>query len=116
MSPLILNNLFQISEESDRLPWQPFRPGVDIYPLYKDETSGASAALLRYEPGATVPQHLHTGFEHIIVLAGSQRDQHGQHSAGTLVINSPDTQHSVASDDGCIVLIIWQQPVQLLDS
>jgi anti-sigma factor ChrR (cupin superfamily) len=112
--PLVLTDLFQLAEESDRLPWQPFRPGVEMYPLYRDDASCASAALLRYAPGAQVPAHLHTGFEHIVVLAGAQRDERGTYGPGTLVINPPDSQHSVASDDGCIVLIVWQRPVQML--
>ncbi|WP_204151314.1 cupin domain-containing protein [Leptolyngbya sp. CCY15150] len=113
-TPLVLTDLFHLAETGDRLPWQPFRPGVEIYPLYSDPESSASAALLRYAPGATVPEHIHTGFEHIVVLSGSQGDRHGTYPAGTLVINSPDTQHSVASEDGCIVLVIWQRPVKIL--
>ena len=60
----------------DDLPWQPFREGVEIYPLYKDNTEGheASAALLRYQAGAKVPHHSHTGYEHILVLSGSKRN------------------------------------------
>ena len=109
--PIILPELFSLAAQPDRLPWLPFRPGVQIHRLYGDGTTGPSAALLWYEPGATVPHHDHTGYEHIIVLSGSQRDRHGNHKAGTLVINPPGTDHAVASDDGCLVLIIWEKPV-----
>lgn len=110
---LILNDLLNIAARQDELSWEPFRPGVDIYRLYQDGEQGAMAALLRYEPGASIPMHDHTGFEHIFVLSGSQTDQNGEHQAGTLVINPPKTHHSVSSEVGCIVLAIWEKPVLL---
>ncbi|MEM6445381.1 MAG: cupin domain-containing protein [Cyanobacteria bacterium J06642_2] len=110
--PLVLPDLLTWDDRYQDLPWQPFRPGVDIHYLYRAE-SGASAALLRYQPGAQVPQHRHTGHEHIIVLSGSQSDERDRYSAGTVVINPPDTEHDVMSVDGCIVLIIWEKPVEL---
>jgi anti-sigma factor ChrR (cupin superfamily) len=101
---LILKDLLDIAARQDELSWEAFHPGVDIYRFYKDGEGGAAAALLRYKPGASVPMHVHTGFEHIFVLSGSQTDQNGEHQAGTLVINPPDTHHSVISKAGCIVL------------
>ena len=52
---LILKDLLNIALTQDELPWEPFRPGVDIYRLYGDGQEGAAAALLRYQPGASVP-------------------------------------------------------------
>ncbi len=110
---LILKDLSNIAAWQDNLPWQPFRDGVEIYRLYGDNTSGSAAALLRYEPGASVPRHTHTGFEHIYVLTGSQTDQNGEHQAGTFVINPPHSNHTVVSQGGCIVLVIWEKPISL---
>jgi anti-sigma factor ChrR (cupin superfamily) len=110
---LIFRDLLTIAAQPDELSWEPFRPGVDIYRLYKDGETGSAAALLRYQPGASVPMHGHTGFEHIFVLSGSQTDQNGEHEAGTLVINPPSTKHSVISQAGCIVLAIWEKPISL---
>ncbi|MDX2256612.1 MAG: cupin domain-containing protein [Pseudanabaenaceae cyanobacterium bins.39] len=95
----------------DDLPWQPFRPGVDMYSLYKDPVGSASAALLRYAAGAKVPQHGHNGYEHILVLSGSQSDANGTYHKGTMVINPPHSSHQVSSEEGCVVLIIWEKPV-----
>jgi anti-sigma factor ChrR (cupin superfamily) len=113
MEKIVLENLASIAQWQDRLQWQPFREGVEIYPLYGDRTQGPSAALLRYQPGATVPTHTHQGFEHIFVLSGSQSDRTGSYGIGTFVVNPPQTHHSVMSDKGCIVLIIWEKPVEL---
>ncbi|MEM9266479.1 MAG: cupin domain-containing protein [Cyanobacteria bacterium P01_F01_bin.13] len=110
---MILSDLFSLVDHPERLSWQPFRPGVAIYRLYGDGHQGPAAALLKYEPGAKVPEHVHGGYEHIIVLSGSQRDHQGSHTAGTLVINPPDSSHDVVSDEGCIVLIIWEKPVAI---
>ncbi|MEM9005433.1 MAG: cupin domain-containing protein [Cyanobacteria bacterium P01_F01_bin.86] len=108
----LLEDVWTLAERADSLPWQPFRPGVEIHRLYGDG-AGAAAALLRYVPGAQVPQHDHTGYEHILVLSGSQRDAKGHYAAGTLVINPPGSNHEVISDEGCIVLIIWEKPVAI---
>lgn len=108
---MILSNLFSLAEHPEQLPWKPFRPGVEIHRLYGDGSQGPAAALLKYAPGASVPLHDHQGYEHIIVLSGAQRDHQGNHGVGTLVINPPDTSHAVVSEEGCIVLIIWEKPV-----
>ena len=96
------------------------RPGVHILPLYGKSEDGSlssapSAAFLRYEPGASIPEHDHPGYEHILVLSGSQRDQSGHYTTGTCLISPPGTRHSVQSDDGCLVLAIWNRPVVLLE-
>jgi anti-sigma factor ChrR (cupin superfamily) len=109
---LELKNLFQIAENADSIPWQPFRGGVDIYRLYGDATSGPTAALIRFRREGTVPMHEHQGYEHILVLSGSQRDQNSTATAGTLMINGPGTRHSIVSEAGCIVLAIYEKPVK----
>ena len=108
-------NVFQIVENQDEIAWQPYKDGVEICRLYGDGLSGPTAALIRYRPGAKVPLHEHVGYEHILVLTGSQRDHSGVFKAGSLVINSPGTRHAVVSDDGCIVLAIYEKPVRFLD-
>jgi anti-sigma factor ChrR (cupin superfamily) len=95
------------------LDWEPFRPGVSIARLY-DHGDGHSAALLRYEPGARVPRHAHPGFEHILVLQGSQQDERGAYRAGTLLVNLPGSEHAVESPEGCVVLAVWEKAVVFL--
>lgn len=90
-----------------------FRPGVEIADLSGRPEVGAEIALLRYAPGATVPEHLHRGFELILVLSGSQSDDQGTYPAGTVVINRRGQRHRVWRDEGCVVLIAWQHPVEL---
>jgi anti-sigma factor ChrR (cupin superfamily) len=109
---LELADLFRLAAHPESIPWQPFHDGVEIHRLYGDGVTGPTAALLRFGKGGKVPLHEHLGYEHIIVLAGSQRDQNGTASAGALMINPPGTSHSVVSETGCIVLAIYQEPVR----
>ena len=105
-----------LSSDGRNLPWEPFREGVEIAWLYRNGEHGPAAAYLRYAPGARVPLHLHAGYEHVLILDGSQSDKNGLHRAGTLVINPPGTSHEVLSEEGCLVLIIWERPVVLLET
>jgi len=67
--------------------------------------------LLKYEPGATVPEHIHTGNEHVIILKGKQEDRLGTNEAGTFIVNRTGTRHAIVSEEGCIVLVIYEKPV-----
>ena len=59
-----------------------------------------------------MPFHTHSGYEHILVLAGAQRDQNSAMAPGTLTINPPGSEHSVVGEAGCIVLAIYEKPVE----
>jgi len=112
---LTLKNLFNIAEWQEEIPWQPFREGVDIHRLYGDGMHGPTAALIRFREAGRVPIHEHTGYEHILVLAGTQRDNNGTTAAGSLIISPPGTRHSIVSEPGCIVLAIYEKPVKFLE-
>jgi anti-sigma factor ChrR (cupin superfamily) len=97
-----------------KVDFQPFREGIEKARLHHDEQSGEEVALLRYQAGASVPSHEHMGAEYILVLEGSQRDARGRYPAGTLVVNTEGSRHSVDSDEGCVVLAIWRKPVRFV--
>jgi anti-sigma factor ChrR (cupin superfamily) len=99
--------LLQRAARPELLDWQVLRPGIEFHALYGQPGQGPAAALLRYAPGASVPLHRHLDHEHILVLAGSQRDANGVYPAGTLLVSPPGSRHAVTSDDGCLVLAIW---------
>lgn len=98
-----------------RLPFEPFREGITAHWLQRGGPDEPSLAILNYTPGARVPHHRHPGLETIIVLEGVQSDENGDYPAGSLVINPVGTEHSVWSDDGCVVLIQWNLPVLFLE-
>jgi anti-sigma factor ChrR (cupin superfamily) len=95
------------------LRFHDLRDGVEIHVLH-ETPDGARAAILRYRPGAEVPEHRHEGYEYIYVLQGEQSDERGSYGAGSFVVNEPGHTHRVRSKTGCVVLIIWQKPVVFL--
>lgn len=95
------------------LTFEPFREGVEISVLM---AGAPTVAVLRYAPGASVPRHVHAGLETVLVLEGSQRDERGVYGAGALVLNTTASEHDVRSDDGCVVLIQWAEPVQFVSA
>jgi anti-sigma factor ChrR (cupin superfamily) len=110
-----VEGLFGQPFDAARFHWEPFREGVEIAQLYGGPRDAAACALLRYAPGARVPRHAHRGYEHILVLAGSQSDEYGRYSVGTMLVNAPGTTHRVCSEEGCVVLAIWERPVEMLE-
>lgn len=93
------------------LNFEPFRDGVEICRLWHGLPE---VALLRYAPGAAVPRHRHLGLETILVLSGSQSDDAGEYKAGSIVFNPAGSEHRVWSNEGCVVLIQWEKPVELI--
>jgi anti-sigma factor ChrR (cupin superfamily) len=109
-----LTDLFRVDEWQHEIPWQPYVNGAEIHRLYGDGKEGPTAVLLRFREESQVPVHLHTGYEHIFILAGEQRDQNGTRSRGGFTINPPGTAHGVSSKAGTIVLVIYEKPVVFL--
>jgi len=119
----IFENLHRMAEIKDSLPWQLYsadeRRNVEIVRLYdtrKEVPDGPAAALLKYKPGARVSCHLHPGFELIYVLDGVLCNDTGSHGIGCLEICPPGSTHELWSDEGAIFLVIWEQPVAVLNS
>ena len=110
-SPQVIKHLLAIDANESHFNWAPFKDGVDIHRIYGDDHKGPAAALLRYAAGAEVPVHCHSGYEHILILSGSQTDGDDVYEKGTLMISAPGSQHRIASKTGCVVLAIWQAPV-----
>ena len=112
IAPIVLTGLLKPGTNFDDLAWERFREGVDIHRIYGTQDAGASAALLRYRPGASLPYHVHTAHEHILVLSGSQHDGWREGRAGTVTIYPPGSGHAIVSAAGCVALAIWHGPVR----
>ncbi|OWW04808.1 allophanate hydrolase [Rhizobium sp. R72] len=97
------------------LEFAPFREKVAIHWIRPFAGDQPGVALLKYEPGASVPRHLHQGLETILVLDGVQSDEAGDYGRGSYIVNAPGSEHSVWSDTGCVVLIQWDRPVRILN-
>lgn len=112
---LVIQGLFEPDKLLERFEWQPLAEGVFAASIYASGDHSARASLLHYLPGAQVGSHLHAGFEHILILQGSQQDGDATYEAGTLVIHKPGTSHTLYSPKGCIALGVWEKPVEFVD-
>lgn len=112
---LVITGLFDADALLQGFSWEKLAEGVFTAPLYSVSNDSARAALLHYLPGTSVGSHLHAGFEHIIILHGSQQDGDRLYEAGTLVIHKPGSSHRIYSPSGCIALGIWEKPVKFID-
>lgn len=86
-------------------------PGVERMMLDRigDEVARATS-LVRYAPGSTFSQHVHTGGEEFLVLEGEFGDEHNVYPRGTYVRNPIGTAHTPrVGDEGCVIFVKLQQ-------
>ncbi len=92
------------------------RAQAEVHWLFKpEEAHGSAAALIRYLPGGRAPRHRHSSFELIYMLEGEMVTSQGVVKKNDLILLPPGSEHASHSDTGCLALIIWNQPVQLID-
>jgi quercetin dioxygenase-like cupin family protein len=104
---------------STTIDWQPLaEPGVTgVYVKilrFDKATDRAPTILLKFEPGATYPSHVHPGGEEIFVLEGDIRLGKDHLFAGDYLYTAPNNVHAVQSERGCIVLVSVPQAVQVI--
>jgi anti-sigma factor ChrR (cupin superfamily) len=77
--------------------------------LVGEPESGQVTSVVRYEPGASFPQHDHPEGEEILVLEGVFSDEHGDWPAGTYLLNPEGFRHAPFSRDGCLLFVKLRQ-------
>lgn len=98
------------------MPWQPTRfPGCEIKVLLFDPSSGLLTSLMRFAPGATLPDHEHVLIEQTYLLEGSLVDLEGPAEGisagpGEFVWREAGSRHAAWSPDGCLTLAMFQVP------
>lgn len=98
----------------DKLPWTQMRfPGVEAKVLMENKTTGMSTVLMRWAPGARLPEHV--AIEQTYVLEGSFADHDGVCRAGQYVWRRPGSRHAAWTDEGCLMLAIFQKPNKFFD-
>jgi quercetin dioxygenase-like cupin family protein len=104
---------------SAAVDWEPLvEPGVTgVYVKvlrFDDAANRAPTILLKFDPGATYPSHVHPGGEEIFVLEGDIRLGKDRLFAGDYLYTAPNNVHAVQSERGCMVLVIVPQAVQVI--
>lgn len=92
--------VFKLSD----LPWSEAMPGIRAKRIWSDKATGRLAVLSRFEPGAVLARHRHTGDELIFVIEGSTADEYGEVTAGNLNFRPQGCVHTVTSRNGATVL------------
>jgi len=85
-------------------------PGVHRRMLERDGGEIARAtSVVRFDPGAVFPGHVHDAGEEFLVLSGTFADEHGTYPTGTYVRNPPGLPHNPHSEQGCTLLVKLRQ-------
>ncbi|MCW6511982.1 cupin domain-containing protein [Lichenifustis flavocetrariae] len=96
---------------ASRNDWIPSpAPGVDRRMLFRiGEEKARATSIVRYAPGSSFAEHVHTGGEEFLVLEGVFQDGDGDYPAGTYVRNPPGTAHAPAAERGTTIFVrLWQ--------
>jgi len=104
---------------SNQIVWEPLNePGVSgifVKSLrYDDENKRSVSFLLKFEPGARYPLHNHPGGEEAFVLEGSIKFAGDTLNAGDYLYTAINKSHGVSSEEGCVVLFVVPQEVEIL--
>ena len=99
------------------MPWQEAAtPGIKFKVLQRDEATGASTLLLKFEPGAKTPLHEHTGLEQTYVIEGSLTDHDGTVNAGDFAWRQAGSVHQAqAAPNGSLHISFFSRPNRMLD-
>ena len=101
----------------EALPWTPTRfKGVDMKMLMEDKDTGLMTALVRFAPGATLPDHEHVELEQTFVLEGSLEDHEGVATKGNYVWRPAGSRHDAHAPNGCIALSFFLRPNKFFDA
>ncbi|MEO6719610.1 MAG: cupin domain-containing protein [Ferruginibacter sp.] len=107
--------------KSNQSDWKPLieegvkTDGIYVKVLRFDEaTKRPPTFLLKFEAGASYPNHRHPAGEEIYVLEGEIRFGADQLNAGDYLYSPPSSTHSAFSKTGCTMLFLVPEDVEIL--
>ncbi|HUN67351.1 MAG TPA: cupin domain-containing protein [Burkholderiales bacterium] len=100
------------------LPWEKTRfAGVEAKTLLVDPASGMVTSLLKFAPGARLPDHEHVLIEQTYVLEGSLVCGEGECKAGEFVWRPAGSRHEAwAGPEGGLMLAMFQIPNKFFEA
>src|ERR1700733_451116 len=106
---------------SHPLAWTPLTEervkttGISVKILRFDEaTQRPPTFLLKFEAGASYPNHRHPAGEEVFVLEGEVRFGGDQLYAGDYLYAPPGSTHSAYSKTGCVMMFLVPEEVEIL--
>jgi len=100
------------------LPWEKTRfAGVEAKTLLVDRDTGVVTSLMKFAPGARLPDHEHVLIEQTYVLEGSLVCGEGECKAGDFVWRPAGSRHEAwAGPEGGLMLAIFQIPNKFFEA
>ena len=98
------------------MEWRPTRfPGCEVKTLMADSKTGLMTALMRFAPGAVLPDHEHVNIEQTYVFEGRLVDKEGpakgiEAKSGEFIWREPGSRPVAWCPDGGLMLAIFQVP------
>jgi anti-sigma factor ChrR (cupin superfamily) len=98
------------------MQWQKTRfPGCEVKTLLFDRDTGLVTALMRFAPGAVLPDHEHVRIEQTFVLEGRLVDKEGPDAGlevgkGEFVWRPAGSRHVAWAPEGGLMLAMFQIP------
>jgi anti-sigma factor ChrR (cupin superfamily) len=101
----------ELTIDSNLLTWEQTKwSGIHRRLLRLDAHSGGRTVLLKFEPGALLPRHMHPGGEELFVLDGRVRIEGKWHETGWYHYQPPESVDDVFTDTGATILVILPKP------
>ena len=104
------------------MEWKPTSfPGCEAKPLYFDPKTGIATLLMKFEPGAVLPDHEHVLVEQTYVLSGSLVDKEGAAEGltvgpGEFVWREPGSRHAATTPEGGLMIAMFQVPNKFFEA
>ena len=101
------------------MEWQQTRfPGCEVKTLLFEPQTGLVTALMRFAPGAVLPDHEHVKIEQTYVLEGRLVDKEGPAAGlevkpGEFVWREAGSRHVAWTPEGGLMLAMFQIPEQI---
>lgn len=95
--------------------WAEVMTGVRVKQLYEDPDRKYSTVLVRMDPGATFPDHIHAEAEECYIIEG---DLHmGGHKFGVgdyIRADAHSVHEAISSENGCFLIVMASQENEML--
>ncbi len=115
------NQITNYITKSSQTEWAPLiEEGVDTNGVfvkvlrYDEKNKRAPTILLKFEAGSSYPCHNHPDGEELFVMEGDATLESTTLSAGDYLYTPPNFKHSVTSKNGCVLLFMIPEEVEIL--
>jgi anti-sigma factor ChrR (cupin superfamily) len=99
----------------DEGKWVEIMGGVKVKNLYRNPERNYATFLVRMEPGATFPDHVHSDTEECYIIEGDLRMGGQVFGKGDYIrAEAHSTHESISTDNGCFLLIAASEENELL--